>query len=560
MWLTSVYIPFHINAEGKDSVSETVYTAFSTSARRYADHPMLHIPAVACRSYSNGALDYSFAAMAATSAALLAAYQRHGFGSGHRVALVLDNRPDFFIHWLALNGLGASVVPVNAELRAEEVAWVLGNSEADLVVALPEHHALLRAAQATLEQRAPIVDTTLLALTTPTRPRTATPPDRNSECAVLYTSGSTGRPKGCLLSNDYFLRMGAWYRDVGGLCTLRPGLERLITPLPLSHMNAMATSAMGMIMTGGCLIQLDRFHPRSWWQTVRATEATVIHYLGVMPAILLGMDDTEGSFAGQVRFGFGAGVNPKHHATFETRYGFPLIEAWAMTETGSGGCIVANAEPRHVGSSCFGKPPATLEHRLVDEQGEDVLDETGAGELLVRATGSNPRLGFFSGYLKNDAETALGWAGGWWHTGDVVRRGADGALHFVDRRKNVIRRSGENIAALEVEATLVLDPDIAEVVVTAAPDELRGDEVLAAVILRTGSPATLETAQAIAARAGESLAYFKVPGYLVFVDAIPRTASQKPQRGEIKRKVQEWLQSPDCHDLRDRKRRTAHAH
>ncbi len=95
------------------------------------------------------------------------------------------------------------------------------------------------------------------------------------ECAVLYTSGSTGKPKGCILANDYFLLSGRRYVELGGLCSLEPGCERLVTPLPLVHMNAMACSTVAMIMAGGCLIQLDRFHPRSWWQIVRDSRASI---------------------------------------------------------------------------------------------------------------------------------------------------------------------------------------------------------------------------------------------------------------------------------------------
>ena len=112
------------------------------------------------------------------------------------------------------------------------------------------------------------------------------------------------------------------------------------------HMNAMACSTMGMMMSGGCIIQLDRFHPKSWWETVSATKASIIHYLGVMPAILLNMSRDDNEVTGHVRFGFGAGVNPRHHQPFEDRFGFPLIEGWAMTESGCAGAIIANKEPR----------------------------------------------------------------------------------------------------------------------------------------------------------------------------------------------------------------------
>ena len=247
-----------------------------------------------------------------------------------------------------------------------------------------------------------------------------------------------------------------------------------------------------------------------------------------MPAILLHMDARENDdFSAQIKFGFGAGVNPKHHGPFEERFGFPLAEGWAMTETGGGGIIFAQDEPRKVGTSCIGRPKKGMEVKLVDESGAEVpFGEDG--ELLVRATGEDPGRGFFSGYYCNDEETAKAWASGWLHTGDVVCEDEDGLYHFVDRRKNVIRRSGENISALEVEAALVLDERIAATAVTAVPDEIRGDEVMACIILEQGQQPDEETARAIFDRCAANLIYFKVPGYISFLEALPLTASQKP--------------------------------
>ena len=304
-----------------------------------------------------------------------------------------------------------------------------------------------------------------------------------AECALLYTSGTTGRPKGCILPNRYFLHAGRWYAGIGGMASLRPGEERMLTPLPLVHMNAMAYSAMARVLTGGCLIVLDRFHPGSWWASVRESQASVVHYLGVMPAMLMKSaqpaDDTRHS----VRFGFGAGVDKALHAPFEQRFGFPLLEAWAMTETGAGAVVMAHDEPRCVGTSCFGREGADVEVRIVADDGnEAAIDQPG--ELWVRHAGVDPRYGFFAGYLKDAQATDEAWAQGWFHTGDIVQRDAQGMLHFIDRRKNVIRRSGENISAVEVESVLNQHPAVKTSAVAATPDPLRGDEVLACVVLR----------------------------------------------------------------------------
>jgi acyl-CoA synthetase (AMP-forming)/AMP-acid ligase II len=347
-----------------------------------------------------------------------------------------------------------------------------------------------------------------------------------------------------VLSNDYFLRAGDWYATVGGLCALHEG-DRLITPLPLTHVNAMAFSSMAMIAVGGCIVQLDRFHPGTWWESVRESRATILHYLGVMPSMLLRAAAGPGDREHAVRIGFGAGVDRRHHAEFEQRFGFPLLEAWSMTETGAGAVVIANSEPRHVGTNCFGRPSAPVEVRIVPED----------GELLVRASGSDPRAGFFSAYLKEPDITEAAWDGGWFHTGDIVRAGADGALYFVDRKKSLIRRSGENISAVEVESVLRRHPVVAEVAVAAVPDALREEEVLACIVPHAPVADRAEAAAAIVREALKDLSYFKVPGWVIFVEALPLTASQKVARGELKAMARRLVDSAECVDTRGLKRR-----
>jgi acyl-coenzyme A synthetase/AMP-(fatty) acid ligase len=253
-----------------------------------------------------------------------------------------------------------------------------------------------------------------------------------------------------------------------------------------------------------------------------------------------------------VRYGTAANVEPQHHAAFEKRFGFPLVEGWAMTETGAGAAIGADDEPRHLGTRCFGVPSPEVEVRIVDETGKDA-PAGEPGEMLVRQAGPDPRRGFFSGYLKDPEATAAGWAGGWWHTGDVVTRWKDGTLHFVDRRKNVIRRSGENISALEVEETLRAHPLVAQVAVTGVPDETRGEEVMACIVpsLSAGS----EEARRIFDWAFERTAYYKCPGWIAFVDLLPTTATQKLQRGAVRELGASVLGTPECFDLRGLKKR-----
>jgi acyl-coenzyme A synthetase/AMP-(fatty) acid ligase len=291
-------------------------------------------------------------------------------------------------------------------------------------------------------------------------------------------------------------------------------------------------------------VQLDRFHPRSWWNAVRESQATIVHYLGVMPSMLLGADPNPHDRDHTVRFGFGAGVDRRHHAPFEERFDFPLLEAWAMTETGAGAVVIANREPRHVGTSCFGRPEPSVDIRIMPED----------GELLVRAAGPDPRVGFFSEYLKDPEATAAAWEDGWFHTGDIVRADAAGYLTFVDRKKNVIRRSGENISAVEVESVLRRHPTVAEVAVAAVPDDIRGEEVLACIVPRATITDPAKAATEIVHAALQDLSYYKVPGWVVFVETLPLTASQKIARGELKSMAQQLLQQ-GCIDTRGMKRR-----
>jgi acyl-CoA synthetase (AMP-forming)/AMP-acid ligase II len=205
-----------------------------------------------------------------------------------------------------------------------------------------------------------------------------------------------------------------------------------------------------------------------------------------------------------------------------------------------------------VGKRCIGRASPGMDYRIADDAGAPVAPGS-AGELLVRQTGSEPRRGFFSEYLKDDAATAEAWAGGWFHTGDVVTEGSDGSLFFVDRKKNIIRRAGENIAVIEVEGVLSNLDGIAGVAVAPVPDEMRGEEVFALITPRKmpqNASAAKVLAEDMVRACAERLAYHKVPAYIVFADAIPVTATQKLQRSTIKALAAQAVGAPGTIDLR----------
>ena len=559
----------------------TVYEAFRASAQAAPDAPLLRIVADAARRYGieSGTLTYGAALREVER--LASAYRTADLGPGRRVALLLGNQPEFFLHWLALNAVGASVAPLNPDWGAAEIQYVLGHSGAALAVTEAKRRKALEDAAKHLPQPPAVVDLTMaqlggLANQEKSSGPAQSPADAQTECALLYTSGTTGKPKGCALPNEYFLWSGEWYRRLGGLCELQPGQDCLITPLPMHHMNAMACSSMAMLMTGGCIAPLDRFHPSTWWASVREAEATIVHYLGVMPAMLLERAPAPLDARHKVRFGFGAGVSAAHHAPFERRFGFPLVEAWAMTETGCAAAVIANVEPRKVGTACFGRPPPEVDWRIVNQEGKNCASNE-TGELLVRRAGTQPRFGFFREYLHDPQATETAWEGGYFHTGDLVCEDDDGLLHFVDRRKNLIRRSGENIAAVEVEAVIAEHPQVAAVGVAAVPDRIRGDEVMALVVPKAAptalgpeegrphgskaGPTALKPeeeqplAQAIVAHCRQRLAYYKAPGYIAFCERLPLTATEKVQRADLKALAEARLAAGTCMDTRDLKRR-----
>jgi acyl-CoA synthetase (AMP-forming)/AMP-acid ligase II len=537
----------------------TVYEAFRTTASRYPGNDFLCVLSGTAEKYSIEPRTYTYADALHEVADLERLYRAAGVGIGHRVGLMLENRPAFFFHWLALNALGASVVPINPDWRSAELEYLVGHSEMRIAVVPGARVEDLWSAGVNAG-RGLVVTTPDLSLLGRVSPAAdVARADVETECALLYTSGTTGRPKGCVLPNEYFLWAGRWYADIGGLCRVRPGEDRLLTPLPMSHMNAMACSAMVMLMTGGCIVPLDRFHPGSWWQSVRESRATIIHYLGVMPAMLLGAASDARDKAHSVRFGFGAGVSPRLHASFEERFGFPLLEAWAMTETGVGAVVIASREPRKVGTACFGRPEAGVECRVVNDRGDEVAPGE-PGELWVRRAGASPRFGFFREYLKDPDATAEAWSGGYFHTGDIVSVDEDGDFHFIDRKKNVIRRSGENISAVEVESVLLQHPEIASVGVTAVPDDVRGDEVMACVIARGAVKDSEREAYAreVLEFCLERLAYYKAPGYVGFCERLPLTPTEKIQRAQLQDLGRSLLGTPACVDVRAlKKRRTA---
>jgi crotonobetaine/carnitine-CoA ligase len=536
----------------------TLYDTFLRTVSRWGDRPAYAVPPMPGRAYHPDGLELTWNQTAEGVARTRAIYAAAGYGLGHRVAILFNQRPEFFFHWFALNGLGVGVVPINPDYRQDEIAYVVEHSEANLVVGIEERLADLEAMAGTLSRVVPVVPFERFPDTLPGPGSARHPgsPGADTEAALLYTSGTTGRPKGCIQTNEYFHHFGQCYLDLGGRLAMQEGVERMYNPLPLHHANCLSISMPAMLITGGCLIFPDRFHASTWWRDLVACRATCVHFQGIIPNVLLKLPVVPEERAHQVRFALCAGVEPSQHAAFESRYGFALVEMWAMSETGR---LISDChEPRAIHTRSFGRPSPGTEAAIFDEHGREVPPGT-AGELVVRHSAATPRKGFFSGYLKDPEATEKAWEGGWFHTGDVAMRDESGTFFFMDRKKNIIRRSGENIAAAEVEACLTAHDRVKQVAVIAVHDELREEEVMACVVPKTPGDGGEGLAAALFAWSFERLAYFKVPAWFLFVDTLPTGTSQKVQKIHLFPAGTDPRTQPGAIDFRPRKKRDAAA-
>src|SRR5579875_996625 len=202
---------------GVATAPTTVHQAFAAAAAAHGERPFLAVLPETAAAYGIAAGEITYGDAARRVAALAASYERVGYGPGQRVGLLLENRPAFFLHWFALNRLGAGVVPINPDLRRGELRYLIGHSEMATAVVLPARQPDLAAAAAEAGRKIPLFGPDDPPPPPPKPAPLAGRPDADSEAALLYTSGTTGEPKGCVLANEYFLQVGRWYAQAGGL-------------------------------------------------------------------------------------------------------------------------------------------------------------------------------------------------------------------------------------------------------------------------------------------------------------------------------------------------------
>jgi acyl-CoA synthetase (AMP-forming)/AMP-acid ligase II len=533
----------------------TVYEYFREAAVEQPALPFLCYPASDNRGYCQEGVEFTYGDALGQVDFLAKQYRAAGYGPGHRIALVAGNRPEHFWHLLALNSVGACVVTLNHDYLPDEMSYGIGFPDCCLVLTAHPWLAKVHAAVTGLASPVTVLDVASAPgeMPAPARPRTeVTSVPQDLPALIIYTSGTTGRPKGCIISNKSCQAAAESYTSAGGLIAFHRGKDRLYIPLPAFHMNVSVYTLNSLIRMRSCMIMQDRFSASRWLSDMIATRATCFHYLGIIPPLLVKTPPTENDKRHSARFGSGAGVDPLVRKAFEERFGVPLVEAWGMTETSRS---IQNSEiPRRPEFRAFGRPRPPLEVRIVDDHDVPVPFNT-PGELLVRASGSDPRMGFFSGYLNMPEETERAWRGGWFHTGDIVRQQEDGMLAFVERRKNIIRRSGENIAAAEIEEALLVLSKVKSAAALAVQDDLHDEEVMACIVLMPGISRTAVTCDDLLHELKGRLGVNKLPAWIAFVDHLPVTGTQKIQKGLIFPADQDPRTDPRTFDLRELKRK-----
>lgn len=464
-----------------------------------------------------------------------AALLDRGVRPGQRVGLFAGNGLEFLLGWFGTVLAGGVAVPVNAGFRAAEARYVLDHAEAVAVFVdastvevmreirdqLPQVHTVVgirTGEEAGLLSMDDLLRYDPLGVDEVHRPR----PD--DIASILYTSGTTGHPKGCLLGHEYY-RIGA--NAVADQLQLTDA-DVMMCVLPLFHMNAQVSSVTTSLTTRARLILEDRFSASRFWSVVRQHSVTEFSYLGVIPAALYKLPPDPADRDNTLRVGFGAGIPADIHAAFEERFGVAMLEVFGMTETGMD--LATRLVPdRKVGTRTVGTVVPGKHVRIVDDNGVEVPPGQ-VGHLQVYGPG------LFRGYFKDPEATAQAFDGPWFRTGDLAMRDEDGWYYYVDRQKDIVRRAGENISSVEVEAVLTDHPAVANAAVIGVPDDVVGQEVKALLILQDGYSATPELFEEILQHCAQRLAAFKVPRFLQVLDEFPRTGSQKIQKSELRKR------------------------
>ena len=469
------------------------------------------------------------------AAGLAATLAEAGVAAGERVAFLVPNRMERIDLFFACARLGAVQVPLNTFLKGEFLRHQLADSGAATAVVdgpglaavaplLPELAALER----------------LVVLDGPDAPGRAAVdvvpyeklvsgdgsglprPGPDDLAAIVYTSGTTGPSKGCRISQGYYVHAGAGMRT---LLDLRPD-DVYLTAFPLFHLSGQALALVATLHQGATVIFEPAFSASTFMATAGAVGATVVMGVGAMAQAILATPPAGTDRAHGVRLCSWIPLPEGAQLEFEARFGTVVTaEGYGQTECAPV-TFSSPSGPRRRASA--GRPAPWLEVRMVDD--DDVEVPTGqVGEIVVRPLEPDS---LFGGYWGRDAETLRTFRNLWHHTGDYGRMDAEGFVTFVDRKKDALRRRGENVSSMELEAAIRRYPAIAEVAVHAVESAATEDDIKACVVPQAGAPEL--TPDELFGFFAEALPYFAVPRYVEVVPELPKNALGRVLKHELR--------------------------
>jgi crotonobetaine/carnitine-CoA ligase len=449
-----------------------------------------------------------------------------GVEPGDTVTTILDNNSDAILVWIAINKLGAISVPVNTAYKGEFLRHQIADSGAKVLIAESDYADRILAVEDGLPEA-----TTLLYRKAPPsgkaqrlkvmplddfRNGSAGPVDhtvRPGDLAVLiYTAGTTGPSKGCMISHNYMCNLAR----LGNEGTDRQAGEVNWSPLPLFHLNATASTVVGTLLAGGTAAFYPRFSLSNFWPEMERTGATIVSLLGSMIPLIADQAENEISkrLYGQIRAVRGAPFPAPLQEKWKTRFGIKIAGsmAYGLSEAS---VVTSQKAGEYAAPGSSGKRNDSFDVRIVDDE-DNELPPGQEGEIIVRPT--RPHV-MFEGYWRRPEDTFKLMRNLWFHTGDIGKFDEEGFFYFVDRKKDYLRRRGENISSFEMETTFRRHPDIADVAVHAVFSEFTEDDVKVTAVLKDGAALSEED---LCKWSIDNLPYFAVPRYIEFRGDLPR--------------------------------------
>lgn len=481
-----------------------------------------------------GGEETTFARLEERTNRLADALRQKGVERGDRIGLLCLNSPQMMEIYLAVAKLGAISVPVNFRLHPDEMAYVLADSGATLLFVSTsfagaagqalEHETAVRETfrVPTLAERLAGEGGDLEELVTAGAPDRVTVDIGDDDvCVIMYTSGTTGRPKGAMLTHGNF-----FYNAINAM-GFDSGIGRedvTVSAAPLFHIGALGVHTLPFLLVGGTVVVVEAFTPDGWVEAAARHGVTKAFLVPAMWAAVAQSPALESADLSSLRVAISGGAPcPLPVISAMTRRGIAFTEGFGMTETSpNAACLQPEEVVDHAGS--VGRPVSFMDFRIVDETDRDV--GTGeVGELCVRGPS------VFVGYWDRPEATAEAIRDGWFHTGDMARVDEEGFYTLVDRKKDMVITGGENVYPIEVERVLCEHPEVAEVAVIGVPDEQWG-EAVGAVVVPTADSRLTEDGLREWARG--RIARFKTPRHVTFVDELPRNATGKVLKRELR--------------------------